>query len=73
MEIEHYRALRDQAATERRENHYMTPEKRTERAHAMTKLRYEDKLTLQAIGTRYGLTRERVRQIIDGYLSTPKN
>lgn len=29
------------------------------------KLRYVDGLTLQAIGTRYGLTRERVRQIIN--------
>lgn len=28
-------------------------------------LRYKDGLTYQAIGTRYGLTRERVRQIIN--------
>ena len=36
-----------------------------ERDKEICLLRYKDGLTLQAIGTRYGLTRERVRQIIN--------
>ncbi len=68
--IERYRQAHDLAAKERKENHYMEKEEREARALAMTKLRYDEKLTLQAIATRYGLTRERVRQIIDGYLKS---
>ena len=40
-------------------------ERTKDRDLAICNLRYKDGLTLQAIGTRYGLTRERVRQIID--------
>lgn len=69
-DIERYRAARDVAIAERREKHYMNEEDRQARALAMTKLRYDEKLTLAAIGKRYGLTRERVRQIIDAFLAT---
>lgn len=40
-------------------------ERTVERDRTICQLRYVDGLTLQAIGTRYGLTRERVRQIIN--------
>jgi DNA-directed RNA polymerase sigma subunit (sigma70/sigma32) len=42
-----------------------TGEATKERNKTIAHLRYVDGLTLQAIGTRYGLTRERVRQIIN--------
>lgn len=42
----------------------MTPEELETRKQDMWKLRFIDGLTLQAIGTKYGISRERVRQII---------
>lgn len=45
--------------------------KDSEKARNMTilTLRLKDGLTYQAIGTRYGLTRERIRQIINETLN----
>lgn len=68
MNIQHYQKLHKEDQ-EARQMNKLTPEQREERAQAMVRLRYDERLTLQAIGKRYGLTRERVRQIINAYLA----
>lgn len=45
-------------------------ERLDERAVRMAELRYVQGLTLAAIGKQYGLSRERVRQIIEELLTT---
>lgn len=55
--IEELRTLQAQAAHERTT--------RSERDVEMVRLRYVDGLTLQVIATRYGLTRQRVMQIVN--------
>lgn len=65
--IDHYRELRERARAEYKRR-IMSKEERHARASTMVQLRYVEGLTLAAIGKRYGLTRERVRQIIDAFL-----
>lgn len=60
MTIEKLRALRDADALARRE----AIANKAQRDFEIARLRFVEGLTLQAIGDRYGLTRERVRQLI---------
>ena len=62
----------DMSIEELREQHKNQAEKRKEaeleRNLSICNMRYKDGLTYQAIGNRYNLTRERVRQIINSTL-----
>ena len=58
--IEDLRALRDADALARKE----AIANKAQRDIEIARLRLGEGLTLQAIGDKYGLTRERVRQII---------
>lgn len=57
-----FRSPVEMARVSRRER---KAERRRKREEEILELRHKDKLTLQAIGDRYGITRERVRQIIN--------
>lgn len=43
---------------------WLSKEEREERLKEMKRLRFEERWTLQQIGIKFGITRERVRQLI---------
>lgn len=62
-ELKKYEAIRD---TTRIQTPRMTREESQERRLAIMKLHYDEKLSLRTVGKRFGLSRQRIHQIING-------
>ena len=58
--ITELRTLQHAAIAKSKQNHNEKPERNLE----MIRLRYVDGMTLDAIGKKYGITRQRVNQIV---------